>query len=1131
MEILTGMAGSGKTARLLECYRGALADAQRRGEPGTTLWLTPTQRSQQGVLERLCDGTLPVIFSPNVLTFSHFAERILRAAEQPIMRLSPAMQRTLLRRIVERRIARRELTYFAPIAATSGFLDLVGAFIVELKRSETWPELFARACAERGERGADRELAALYRDYQETLLREGRYDGEGKFWSALQRLKDGAWGEFGRLSLVVVDGFTDFTSTQHQILRLLSGQAGRLLLSLPWESPLVRTELFAKPRRVRELLPDGADETPVLPQPSEAGGAAFPALDHVARWLFSNPRVVPRATAAEGLEIIAAAGEAGEVNLLAARVKELLRGGTLPDEIVIAVRDLADYYDLIVERFEGAGIPFACDYAPPLDRLPLCRALVQALQLELEDWPFDKLLAVLDSSYFRPKWLHNETASEQGQRRRDVAESLRWLKLSSGRRRILERLQRVAAEESAAVEGVAGAPPEATAPGSARRRAAAGRAWRHLERLSQALEGLRQTHSLKGWADAVSILVDELGFTDQTSSEAGAEDQTEGSAPDAGELLRALLYDAARTEELLDSESPRRNLSQFLPELTDLLHAITVPVRGTEEGRVRILSAEQVRNLDIPNLFLSGLTERSFPRHRADDCLYSERDRHELNRHGLSLTHRAERGEEEMLLFYSIVTRARRRLVLTYPVVTSEGEPLAPSPYLTALQDLFAKGVLEPRLEEQLDPIPLPERILSPTDARVRGMFDALEKQPGLLRAACELPAQQGMAANLLAAVDMHAGRFHTAGFTSYEGWLSLAANRQWVAERFSDEHEFSATQLEAYAQCPFQFFLSHVLQIVPLASAELETDYGSRGTLVHAVLAELHRRFFAAKSGSGAPGSPTGEEIAALFQQLIEEQLGARPELSELEQALRSIELRLLGEWGVAYGRQWADYLARHAEGGAPLPSHFELAFGTQRQRGETPPPVGTPPLVVGAQPQQVRIAGRIDRIDLIESEGATQFTVVDYKTGRGESNALEMIASGRALQLALYTLAVSRLQLAGPEVTPKQLAYWFIRQEGFTPGLKRKPSKERQADLDQATWDSLTGTLEVTIPRLVASMREARFPVYNADEHCTGSCPFHTVCRVQQIRALPEALGKEWSIDMDLVPGAAPQQRGASK
>ena len=45
-----------------------------------------------------------------------------------------------------------------------------------------------------------------------------------------------------------------------------------------------------------------------------------------------------------------------------------------------------------------------------------------------------------------------------------------------------------------------------------------------------------------------------------------------------------------------------------------------------------------------------------------------------------------------MLLFYGVVTRARKSLVLIYPAVGSSGEPLYASPYVTAVEDLFEPG-------------------------------------------------------------------------------------------------------------------------------------------------------------------------------------------------------------------------------------------------------------------------------------------------------------------------------------------------------------------------------------------------------------------------------------------------------
>ena len=93
----------------------------------------------------------------------------------------------------------------------------------------------------------------------------------------------------------------------------------------------------------------------------------------------------------------------------------------------------------------------------------------------------------------------------------------------------------------------------------------------------------------------------------------------------------------------------------------------------------------------------------------------------------------------------------------------------------------------------------------------------------------------------------MNVRRFHSPGFTNFEGMLENDDNRDWLSRRFGPDHEFSATQLEAYAHCPFEFFVSQVLEVEPLAETGFETDFGRRGTLVHAVLAQLHRELAAA--------------------------------------------------------------------------------------------------------------------------------------------------------------------------------------------------------------------------------------------------------------------------------------------
>lgn len=1105
IEVLTGIAGSGKTARLLGRYRETLTDAQAAGDAGTTLWLTPTARSRNGILEALCDGSLSVVFSPNVFTFHDFAERVLVSSTQRVAPLSPTMQRMILRRIVDRLLDQKELRYYAGIAGTAGFLDLVASFIAELKRSETWPEDFLKACCAPGSlpRQRDRELAEIYRRYQNALLDHGVYDSEGRFWSACQSLKNGEWGAFERLDLVVLDGFSDFTHTQLEILRLLAGRAQQFVVSLPLEEPTTRGDLFAKSKSVLEqlrrigqvsLVPLSGS-TASVPSKESANRILPPAVEHVSRHLFANARSISRAESADGLEIVAAAGQQGEVNWLAARVKTLLIEGARPEQIVIAFRDLADYRDLIVDTFESAGIPASCASGIPLDRVPVCRALIQVLQLEAEDWPFRRLLGVLDSSFFQPDW--NELG---GAAIRSVAEVLRRFKLGEGRERILEWLREACREAEA---------PAAPADADRLPPFVLNRARRLLERLSRVTEKLRQPHDLEHWAQCVGSLITDLGFAKEPPGIEGLPTNLATSATDDCDRVERLLFDAAKSEKILGEEPVRRTLPQFLLEFSDLLKHADARMAASESGRVRVLSTEHVRNLDVPYLFVAGLTERSFPRRQNDDCLFSEFERRALNDRGLRLAHRAERAQEEMLMFYSVVTRARKRLTLSYPAVSANGEPLSCSPYLTALQELFTTEALPVHLEEQLDPIPTPERVLSNSDARVRGLFETLDRKPGLLRSVAEIPGNLSTVQAILSAADMHAARFHSPGFTNFEGVLENPENLAWVAERYSPAREFSATQLEAYAACPFQYFVSNLLGVEPLPVVELETEYGRRGTLVHDILAELHRTL----AGETDAARVESDVITARFHELLEDRLGRYPAGSEVDRSLLEIEARLLREWGTAYGEQHTSFFEDQPEGcdRPPVPSLFEMAFGKGRRgAGED---LERAALIVGDGERSVRISGRIDRIDVGKSAGKTVFSVIDYKTGKTRSDKFDEIASGRALQLALYTLAVIRLDLAGPGARPLLMGYWHIRDQGFTSGLRSKKKGNGHSALEEAVWETLMKTLDELIPKLAAAMRAGQFPVYNSDAACTGRCPFHTVCRVSQIRALPEALAKIWS------------------
>ena len=1091
IEIITGPAGSGKTQRCLAAYREAIGSALGSGKPAPVLWIAPTELARRQILETLTDADAPVAFSPNVTTFASFAERILQSAGTSLHNLDPATQRRLLRRLIDEQRAAGRLKHFRPIADSAGFLDLVQSLIAELKRAEVWPEEFATVFGRVGGRAKHVELSQLYRRYQELLQERQLYDNEGRFWSARDEIANNGLGPFSQRELVVLEGFTDFTRTQHDILRALAGDARRLMITLPLETPLQRTELFAKTAAVRERLADEFGHSPRVTDVrlGDRAPSQPPGFHVIAAALFADSDETDPASDSTGITVLAANGATTEVDVVSQRVKSLLLDGVDPGGIVVAFRTLDGVADLVRSRFAAAGIPVWCEAGQPLLHSPMLRALFEVLRLELEDWPFERLKAVLHSSYFHPTW----GGAALDSRIRRLLRMLRKEKLHSQRRIMVKVLQRRVDRKTGDPETMDEAEEIAAA-------------YDILKRLSDATQPLRKKADFTGWVTRLIQLGRELGMAPRDQAAAGGTDARLAERDrQTWERFDRVLFAAAKADEIATGKHPKLTLSEFLSSCEELLKTQEAPPTDDPRGCVRVLAAQHVRGLDVDHLFLAGLTEQSFPQLRRDDCLYLASERAELREQGLQIGHAAERRQEEMLLFYGIVTRARQSLTLSYPAIGANGEPLFCSPFLSGLLALFPVGSLPVQSCGSLDPVPSIEQIVSAADWRCAAIAELRDGRAESFHTLAVQKRFAPAAAHILAATDANVARFESPGWTRYEGIIRDDQLRKRLAARFPADHQFSATQLERYATCRFRFFLSDIVKIEPLEPPTTATDYRGRGVIFHDVLAAVHRRLSGDEEEDDA-WSP--EALIKEFHDNVERELGRRPTATELATALAEVERRLFADWSEAYAEQWTEYRQSVAEvwNAAPRAAHLELPFGEVPGPEEDEPTY--PSLEFGTGPNRTRIRGRIDRVDVGTSEGQTVFTVVDYKTGRPPRFSEHEVRSGKAIQLVLYTLAVKRLAIVADDAAVFQFGYWHIRETGFVPGLKG--SRQVDTAIDSAVLQSLEELLDALIPWLADGIRGGHFPVDSDDLNCITFCPYRTACRITQITPLREALQK---------------------
>ncbi len=190
---------------------------------------------------------------------------------------------------------------------------------------------------------------------------------------------------------------------------------------------------------------------------------------------------------------------------------------------------------------------------------------------------------------------------------------------------------------------------------------------------------------------------------------------------------------------------------------------------------------------------------------------------------------------------------------------------------------------------------------------------------------------------------------------------------RGLAALRAALPREWSPTQLEKYARCPFRLFLDVGAGLEEPGADGLDIDARDEGSLVHAIL----EAFVRARVERGA-WPPAGGDA-----DLAEARAVALGVLARFEREGRT------GDPAVWAARREAvlarlDRIvaaeAREADG--LVPALLEHGFGGRS---------GRPPLEVAAGGATVRLRGRIDRVDA----GPDRLVVLDYKNAKASRGA----------------------------------------------------------------------------------------------------------------------------------------------
>jgi ATP-dependent helicase/DNAse subunit B len=550
LSLIVGPPNSGKAGHIRARLEAALGQ-----DP---VLVVPTFDDVDRFERELCDGANGgAVLGTSIMTFERLFDDVSRSTGAA---LPPMIGRTQALHVARRASAETELRVLGRSARRPGFAAALSALIDEVQAAGLDPMTIAANAAEAEPESAYlRELATLYASYVEIRDRLGFGDGHVAARRATAALRADPTGWGGRP--VLFYGFDDLTVEQLELVAALA-EATEVSFAVAFEE---RRSLDARAsllERLRDL--GGVEEARLESTPENTDSAT---LHHLERWFLRDDagRIEPD----DGLALLEAAGERGQVEQIGVEVARLLAAGIPPDRIAIVLRNPDRDGPLYESVLGGFGIPVAVEARVPLARTATGRGLLGLLRATLPEGTAGDVLAFVRAP---------------GVGRLGDAD---WLE------RAIRRGRLQSADEA--------------------REAWNGRELFELDELSA--------------NKPPPVLLGDLGRFARRLAERPAEREAPLAAGQRRLELRAGAAAAAALEEL----AAVRGIRDAATEALAALEGLEVPLwRGSTEGHVRVTSPYRIRAGRVDYLFVTSLQEGEFPRHDAHEPFLSNDQRASL---------------------------------------------------------------------------------------------------------------------------------------------------------------------------------------------------------------------------------------------------------------------------------------------------------------------------------------------------------------------------------------------------------------------------------------------------------------------------------------------------------------------
>ncbi len=980
LTFILGASGAGKTERLYE----KVLQTAREHPSRTVLVVVPEQFSLQTMKDLIMRSETKSMSNIEVLSFLRLSYRVFEELGLvPGELLSDVGKSLLIKRVVGRLSG--ELRVFAANAKKAGFIDEMKSLISEFYQYGITPEtleqmrLLAKEEPVLYKKLSD--IGAVYQGFAESI--EGKY-------LATETVSDVLAEVIGESALmkdcdVFFDGFTGFTPSQYGLLKKLLQHAGHCYMTLTadaaaLQAPGAEHGLFYLTLRTKTVVTRLAEdagcpvETEVLGTegnlPRFAENVTLRALES---GLFRYP-VRAKSENDDSVLLYAKMNRKAEAAFVAADIARRVRTeGLRYGKVAVVTGDIEGYGELVQAECGKAGVPVFLDSKRKMFHNP-CIALIRAvLQNALGGFSYESVFRYLKSglTVYTPEEtsvLENYclACGIRGERmwknewkyRYRTRQNVDLAYLNGLRERIYTELSgigRVLATGKTAGE---------------RTRAL----YEFLERLSVE-EKLREM---------------EAAFLEKNDLVRAAEYR---------QVYRNVLEILDRFMELLAEEE--MSLREYAELMETALRECKVGFVPEGTDCVVIGDMTRTRLTDIDVLYVVGVNEGVTPAQGSTGGLISEAEREFFKEKNIELAPtRKEAVYKEQFYLYAMLTKPRRKLIMTYSRLSADGGVLQPSYFVGRIRELFTE--LPVREAEEASYVSLLQN-----DTGKTYLLDCLRRFAA--EGTVEEPAFWELYRRFMITDEAEMTRLlRTAFFGNPTGSVQEAvAKRLYGAVLYG-----SVTRLEKYAACAFAHFLQYGLSLEE--RAEYRVTAPELGNLYHTAL-ELFTKKVRDKGLSWH--TLTESERDTLCEESLSEAVTTF-ENGVFDGTKRNGYLVTKAERVL---KKTVEMLQEQIKGSLFEPKHCEAVFEHTAK--------------------YLSLHGKIDRYDVCYSDDTWYLRVVDYKSGKKRFDLAELYY-GLQVQLEVYLAAALRQTAAEDGVRPVPAGMFYFHVED--PFLDREKYSE---------------------------------------------------------------------------------------